>query len=160
MQTTMHLVGKRQGRSLVAAAAGRTNGLLFLSDSISKRQFLVDTGAEISVLPATGLDTRIRKPGLPLLAANGSSIKTYGKRTLSLHFASNKYTWNFTVAEVTRPLLGADFLRSNSLLVDLKGKRLVDAAMYHSTPLSLTTGTAPAPHPAPFPVLPTSTTGC
>ena len=28
----------------------------------------------------------------------------------------------FIIADVTRPLLGPDFLRSNSLLIDLKGK--------------------------------------
>ena len=50
--------GKRPGQSLVAAAAGQSNGLLYLTDYLSKTQFLVDTGAEISVLPATGLDTR------------------------------------------------------------------------------------------------------
>ena len=45
---------------------------------------------------------------------------------------------------MTRPLLGADFLRSNSLLVDVKGKRLVDAVTYHSVPLSSTR--APVAH--------------
>ena len=39
---------------------------------------------------------------------------------------------------MSRPLLGADFLRTNSLLVDLKGKRLVDVATYHSVPLHST----------------------
>ena len=78
MQTTMYLVGKRHGQSLVAAATGHSGGLLFLTDCISKQQFLVDTRAEVSVLPATGLDTRTKNPGQPLLAANGSSIRTYG----------------------------------------------------------------------------------
>lgn len=54
----MQLAGKRRGQSLVAVAAGHNKGLLYLSDSITKRQFLVDTGAEVSVLPATGLETR------------------------------------------------------------------------------------------------------
>ena len=142
----MHLVGKRPSRSLVAAATGHNHGLLFLCDSVSKRQFLIDTGAEVSVLPATGLDTRTRKPGPPLLAANGSTIRTYGTRQLSLHFASNTYQWPFIVADVTRPLLGADFLRSNSLLVDMNGKRLVDATTFHSAPLTQTSTTTPAPH--------------
>ena len=44
---------------------------------------------------------------------------------------------------MSRPLLGADFLRSNSLLVDVKGKRLVDTATYHSVPLSSTRVTPP-----------------
>ena len=128
---------------VVASTTSRNNGLLFLCETVSKRQFLVDTGAEVSVLPATGLDTRTKQPGPQLLAANGSSIRTFGTRTLSLHFASNAYQWDFIVAEVSRPLLGADFLRSNSLLVDLKGKRLVDAATYHSIPLHSTRVSAP-----------------
>ena len=104
---------------MMASATGQNNSLLFLRDTISGRQFLVDTGAEVSVLPATGLDMRTVQPGPSLLAANGSSIKTYGSRTFFFHFACNKYQWTFTIAEVSRPLLGADFLRSNSLLVDL-----------------------------------------
>ena len=145
MPSALCLVGKRDGRSpIVASAAGHTSGLLFLYDATSKRRFLIDTGAEVSVLPSTGLDTRTRQPGPPLLAANGSSIRTFGTRALSLHFPSKTYKWNFLLADVTRPLLGADFLRSHSLLVDLQGKRLVDAATYHSVPLSPTK--FPAPH--------------
>ena len=41
------------------------------------------------------------------------------------------------------PLLGADFLRVNSLLVDLKGKRLVNAETYLSTPLQKAKERAP-----------------
>ena len=64
-------------------------------------------------------------------------------RTLSLHFESNIYRWNFVVADVSRPLLGADFLRSNSLLVDLENKRLVDATTYQSARLRSTRATVP-----------------
>ena len=144
MQAAVRMVGKRQGQLLVAAATGLRGGLLFVCDALTKRQFLVDTGAEISVVPATGLDTRTKQPGPMLLAANGSSIRTYGRRKLTLHIASKTYIWNFTVADVSQPLLGADFLRCNALLVDLKGQRLVDAATFHSVPLSL--AMAPAPH--------------
>ena len=102
------------------------------------QMFLVDTSTEVSVLPATGLDTRTRKQGPPLLAPNGSSIRMYRTHKLPLHLASNTYQWNFIIADVTRPLPGTDFLRSNSLLVDVKGKWLMDAATYHSAPLGLT----------------------
>ena len=64
MQTTLRLVGKREGQfPVVASAAGGNNGLLFLYDTVSKQQFLVDNGAEVSVLPATGLDTCMRQNG-------------------------------------------------------------------------------------------------
>ena len=138
----MFVVGKRAGQPpVVASAAGLNKGLLFLRDKLSRRKFLVDTGAEVSVLPATGLDKRTRPLGPCLIAANGSSIKTYGTNTLSICFASKTYQWTFTIAEVSRPLLGADFLRSNALLVDLQRKRLVDAESYHSVSLG-TTNTA------------------
>ena len=65
-----------------------------------------------------------RQSGSSLKAANGSSIKTYGLCTIQLRLASRQYEWNFIIADVARLLLGADFLRANSLLVDLKGKRL------------------------------------
>ena len=104
-----------QSVSPVVSVASHNHGLLYLCDSVSKQQFLVDTGAEVSVLPATGLDRRTRRQGPPLLAANSSSIRTYGTKRLSLHLASNTYQWDFVITDVTRPLLGADFLRSNSL---------------------------------------------
>ena len=145
MQTTLQLVWKRASRlPMTASATGQNNSLLFLRDTISGRQFLVDTRAEVSVLPATCLDRRTGQPGPSLLAANGSPIKIYGSRTLSLHFTSNTYQWTFTIADVSRHLLGADFLRSHSLLVDLKGNCLVDAVTYLSIPLG--TSNARAPH--------------
>lgn len=50
---------------------------------------------------------------------------------------NKEYKWDFIIAKVSRPLLGADFLHANLLLVDLKGKGLVDTGtyMYFSTPL-------------------------
>ena len=44
-----------------------------------------------------------------------------------------QYRWDIVIAEVSRPLLDADFLRANLLLVDLRGKRLVDAETYFSS---------------------------
>ena len=65
--------------SVTAVSSCNTTGsLLFVYDSISKRQFLVDTGAEVSVLPATSLEKCTMQPETSLLAANTSSIRTYG----------------------------------------------------------------------------------
>ena len=130
--------GKEQ--AIVTMAASHNTGLFFLWDQISGLQFLVDTGAEISVIPAIALDKRNThdKQGPLLSAANGTTIKTYGSHIVPLQFASKGYQWSFTIADVSRPLLGADFLRSNSLLVDLRGRRLVDAETYHSVPLGAT----------------------
>ena len=217
--------------------AGLKDCLLYVSDRKSGRRFLVDTGAEISVIPATGLKTRTSASSQPLLAANGSSIQTYGKHNFNLRLRTGDYClrtgdyrlrtgdyrlrtgdyrlrtgdyrlrtgdyrlrtgyyrlrtgdyrlrtgdyrlrtgdyrlrtgdyrlrtgdyrlrtgdyclrtgdyrlrtgdyrlrtgdyrWDFVVAEVTRPLLGADFLRAHSLLVDLNTKQLIDANQFNT----------------------------
>ena len=123
----------------VSSATGTKDHLLFVTDRVSRCRFLV----EVSVIPATGLDTRIEQPGHILTAANGRWINTYETRTVSLHITSRQYKWNFVVADVSRP---ADFLRSESLLVDLKGKRLVDAETFQSVPLALGKAEVDAPH--------------
>ena len=85
------------------------------------------------------------KPGPVLLAANGSKIKSFGTRKFTLHFNSGTYHWEFVVAGVNKPLLGADFLRANKLLVDrankllvdMATKQLVDASTYCTSPLEM-----------------------
>ena len=74
---------KNQSATL-ASATDHAKGLLFLCDKISGRQFQVDTGSEISVLPAARLDKCAGLSGPVLLATNGSSIKTYGTHPLCL----------------------------------------------------------------------------
>ena len=128
---------------VMAAVAGLKDCLLFVLDKMTKRCFLVDTGAEVSVVPVTGLESRTVKPGPVLLAANGSKIKSSGTRKLTLHFNSGTYHWEFVVAQVNKPLLGADFLRANKLLVDMANKQLVDDGTYCTSPLELTSMLAP-----------------
>ncbi|KAK3887623.1 hypothetical protein Pcinc_008327 [Petrolisthes cinctipes] len=98
-------------------------------------RFLVDTGTEVSVLPPSGTDTRSIKNGPHLTAANNSNIRTYGVHTIPLNFNSWHFKWTFTIADVSQPLLGADFLWAHSLLVDVKGKRLVNSETFESLTL-------------------------
>ena len=101
-----------------------TKPLLHVRDEVSKTFFLVDTGAEVSLVPPTRPDLT-KAPSMNLVAANGSAIKSYGTRLLELQINHNKYTWRFQVADVHKPIIGADFLRSHSLLVDLTNKKLI-----------------------------------
>lgn len=58
---------------------------LTVTDRTSGLHFLVDTGANISVIPVTKtLHKRSKCDDYVLYAANGSVIKTYGVRTLVL----------------------------------------------------------------------------
>ena len=104
---------------------------------------LVDTGAQINLIPASHFDHFNHKLTHFLVAANGSSIKTYGTRIVPLSFKQKKFQWCFTVADAAHPLVGADFLQAHSLLVDLKGRRLMDVETFSSVPLTISTVTAP-----------------
>ncbi|KYN41635.1 hypothetical protein ALC56_03936 [Trachymyrmex septentrionalis] len=49
------------------------------------------------------------------------------KRILTLDFGIRRsITWQFTVADVSRPVIGADLLRHHGFIVDIQGKRLID----------------------------------
>ena len=79
-----------------------TSRLLTIAVPVSKLSYLIDTGAEISVLPPCPGDGRNASGGIQLLAANGSSIRTFGERSVQLDLGLAKsFTWKFTIAEVT-----------------------------------------------------------
>ena len=117
-----------------------SNKLLFVKDNVTKQQFLVDTGAQISVFPASRYDRQSSSLGPMLLAANGSQIKTYGKRTMTLNIGSTEYQWCFTIADVGKPILGADFFANFNLLIDISGECLVHGSAIASTLESISVG--------------------
>jgi hypothetical protein len=129
-------IGKLPGRAMLATLSGVNqigdNILLHVVDSNSGRAFLVDTGTEVSLLPAVRSDRRTSGTGTipPLVAANGSVIKLYSKRTLPLNLCGQRFEGEFIVANVRQAILGADFLRASGLLVDMAGERLIHAAAY------------------------------
>ena len=136
MRTALRFRGKRPSRpSIVATAAGATNSVLFLVDGHSAKRFLVDTGAAVSVYPASFRDINGGSHTRSLVAANVSNIATYGTRRMNTRLENQDYTWPFILADVKTPLLGADFLQANGLLVDLQSKRLVNATSFASSTL-------------------------
>ena len=102
----------------------------------------------MSVFPASGLDTRSHHARPLLEASNVSTIHIYGEKQMTLSINGQKYVWKFLIADVTQPLLGADFLYSNTLMVDVKGQRLVDPTTYTSFPLFVTNASAHGIHNA------------
>ena len=107
-----------------SVAAG-PHSRLFVYDQGTERTYLIDTGAALSVLP--------REPQQPLsedyklYAANGTVIPTYGQTRLQLNLGLRRdLTWTFVNANVSHPILGADFLSHYNLLVDLSKRRLID----------------------------------
>jgi len=127
--------GKQDGRSIVDAVptAGQhqnNNRLFHVRDRLSGKLFLADSGAAVSVLPPTYSDKLGGLQNRRLCAANGTTIGTYGNRTIPLHFGTQRFEWSFIVADVKQAILGADFFMDNNLLIDLNKKRLIDAETY------------------------------
>lgn len=120
--------GKLSGAAAVAACdGGHQTCRLHVYDKRTKQHFLVDTGAEVSVIPPRPEDKH-HTSKFALTAANGSAISTYGERYLELDFALRRpYRWNFIIADVTNAIIGADFLHHHNLSVHLRSKRIVDS---------------------------------
>lgn len=99
---------------------------LFITDKKTSTTFLVDTGANISVIPKRK-GTRSSPLPYKLYAANNSEIPTYGEKTMDINLGLRRpYKWKFIVAAVSKPILGADFLGYHNLLVDLRNECLID----------------------------------
>ncbi len=74
--------GKRDNQSSVTTTATGNfiYSAFFVQDGHSGRRFLVDTEAEVSVLPTSPHDKHSNSHTRPLTAANGTTISTYGKQ--------------------------------------------------------------------------------
>ena len=101
--------------------------LLYVADKGHKCRYLIDTGAAVSVLPKSCANGISGADSFPLVAANNSTINTYGncKRVVDVGL-KRKYPWTFIVADVQQPIIGADFLIHYNLLVDLRSRCLRD----------------------------------
>lgn len=136
-------VGKLLGRSEVAANdCPHSSGRLFITDRTSKMQFLVDTGSDLCVFPRSAVKAPCTKSKYDLVAANNSIIHTYGPVTLHLDFGLRRdFAWKFTVADVSKPIIGVDFLSYYNLLVDCRKQRIIDGITSLSavaTPIGMT----------------------
>lgn len=106
-------------------------------DQKTNQKFLVDSGAEVSIVKPNKADksnisTRV------LYTANNQTIKTYGNRTMVLDLGLRRqFRYTFIIADVTRCILGADFLTHFNLQINLKRKQLLEDGVTHlTTPLA------------------------
>jgi len=111
------------------AASGEqgTTRRLHITDLETKQDFLIDTGADLCVYPRKYIRGPRTKSTYELAAANGTTIHTYGQKTLTLNLGLRRnFTWQFVIADIAKPIIGADFLSHFNLVVDLKNRRLID----------------------------------
>lgn len=83
-----------------------------------------------SILPASAADVLVKGHGPPLDTANGPSIRTFCTRYLTVCFHAHQFGWDFLIASVSVPILGADFLCAHRLLVDVANWQLIGLVFF------------------------------
>ncbi|GBN20671.1 Retrovirus-related Pol polyprotein from transposon 297 [Araneus ventricosus] len=124
----LEALGKLVRPSLGPSGDGATEiHSLYLSDKSTASKFLIDTGADIPVIPPSTSKQHCQKSELQLFAANGTEIPTFGQLLLKLDLGLRRaFHWPFVIAKVSQPIIGADFLRHFGLLVDIRQGCLID----------------------------------
>ena len=116
------VVGKRRCRGQLNAVV--PGELLHLTDGLTGRRFLVDTGASFSIFPHHSADPG---SGPALRSPSGEAIPCWGEKKLAVEFSGRRFEWTFLLAKVNFAILGADFLKHFNLIVDLAANQIVDA---------------------------------
>ena len=141
---------KRDGLGTSAPSPGRASPAPLLHVTTGQLTMMVDTGAQISVLPPSQLPPgcSLDAAAAPrLTAANGSTIRTHGYADHAVVLSGRPYQWRFLVADVTSPILGADFLGHYRLSVDM-GRRVLRSPTGETCATGvLTTAASPAAPP-------------
>ena len=102
------------------------NNLLYVHDASTQQKWLIDGGAVLSIIPPT-LAQRLNGPtSTQLQAANGTKIPCYGVRNVNIHLADRKILFPVTIADVSQPILGADFLAHAYLAPNHRDGTLID----------------------------------
>ncbi|XP_015120764.1 uncharacterized protein K02A2.6-like [Diachasma alloeum] len=85
--------------------------------------------SNVSVTPCRRPAKQKDTSGYQLFAANGTLINTYGYASISPDLGLRReFTWRFIEADVSRPIIGADFLHHYNLLPDLRNECLIDSS--------------------------------
>lgn len=112
---------------------------LLINDKKSSYHYLIDSGADVSVIPPQRKEKINSSHSQKLYAANGSEIKTFGEKQLVVDLGlRRKFSWKFIIADVRSPIIGVDFLRFFDLLIDVKRNKLIDRITLLESPGKLT----------------------
>ncbi|XP_064479076.1 uncharacterized protein LOC135392289 [Ornithodoros turicata] len=106
------------GRETFLGSAKGGERLFFVADLAARRCFLVDSSAEISILPASKAN-KCNFPIYHLTAVNNTSIPVYGDQSVTLNLGlRHSFPWIFKIAAVDQAIIGADFLQHFGVLYD------------------------------------------
>ncbi|GFX14912.1 retrovirus-related Pol polyprotein from transposon 17.6 [Trichonephila clavipes] len=85
-----------------------------------------NSGSEICVIPPSPTMNKSPQSNFSLFAANNTKIPAYGMVRKELNLGLRRpFIWTFIIADVSSPIIGADFLKHFNLLIDLKKKGII-----------------------------------
>ena len=127
--------GKRQRGSTTVNSATPTintahNDLLYVTDTVTKRKWLVDGGAVLSIIPPTLAQRAAGPTSTQLQAANGTKISCYGIKEMTISLADRQVVFPIHVADVRQSILGADFLAHSYLAPNHRDGTIIDLKDY------------------------------
>ena len=82
-------------------------------DKVLKKWVLIDSGSQITAFPPEPGDKE--EVGKFLRAVNGSRIKCYGSREISVKIGRKTYPFRAVIADVESPVIGWDFIRCHKV---------------------------------------------
>ncbi|GFX40359.1 retrovirus-related Pol polyprotein from transposon 17.6 [Trichonephila clavipes] len=89
-----------------------------------------NSGSEICVIPPSPTMNKSPQSNFSLFAANNTKIPAYGMVRKELNLGLRRpFIWTFINADVSSPIIGADFLKHFNLLIDLKKKDLSNPSL-------------------------------
>ena len=94
----------------------------YVKDKLSKRFILIDSGAAVTIVPKPQ-EHGPADSCMPLRAANGALIQTYGYQNVKWQLGGGTYAHRAVVASVTSPILGFDFLQAHKLSLVWSGEK-------------------------------------
>ena len=97
--------------------------------------WLVDSGSQITLVPRTGGEAE--DSTLKLTTVSGAKLAAYGSKAMDIQFGRKRYRVEVVVADVSRPILGTDFLKQYRMSVSYYDHALVDRVNGSNVPFTL-----------------------
>ena len=102
------------------------NNLLYVHDIKTQQKWLIDGGAVISIMPPTAAQRLKGTTATQLQAANGTKINCYGHKWMNINLPGRSIRFPITIADVSQPILGSDFLAEAYLAPNHRDRTLID----------------------------------
>ena len=90
-----------------------------VKDLISNSYFLIDTGASLSIYPKRLCPDAKLDEGKGLQAVNGTTMPTYGSKSVSIRLNKKTFTHNMVISHIPSAILGWDWLVAQK--IDIEG---------------------------------------